>query len=135
SVRGCEAKRNAVWALTRIDGEAARAGVRQALSDADPTVRQAALNSISLWRDREAAPLLLSSLSRGAAMDRRLAAEALGRIGDKSAVPPLLVQLADTTDEVLRHSLTFALIEIADRDSSAKGITSANPRVRRAALT
>src|SRR5262249_50556750 len=37
-----EARRNAVWAATRIDGPAARAAARQALTDKDETVRQVA---------------------------------------------------------------------------------------------
>src|SRR5262249_23239998 len=49
-----EARRNAVWALTRIDNSDARATVRVALSDKDETVRQVALHSVSLWRDADA---------------------------------------------------------------------------------
>ena len=40
-----EARRNAVWALTRIDGTVARAAVRQALNDPEETIRQAACHS------------------------------------------------------------------------------------------
>ncbi len=44
-----------------------------------------------------------------------LAAEALGRIGDKSAVPALLKAAGQPADRVLEHGLIYALIEIADR--------------------
>ncbi|MFV2069560.1 MAG: hypothetical protein ACC645_21560, partial [Pirellulales bacterium] len=71
-----EARRNAVWAATRIDRADARAVARAALGDADEAVRQAAL-----------------------------------------------------------HSLTFALIEIADRDATAAGLKSKNVHTRRAAMT
>src|SRR5205814_1672799 len=40
------ARLGAVWALTRNQQPRARQAVRQALADADETVRQAALNSI-----------------------------------------------------------------------------------------
>jgi len=67
---------------------------------------------------------------------RRLAAEAVGRIGDKAAVPALLEALADgKKDRVLDHAVTNALIEIGESEKTAAGIVSPSPRVRRAALT
>lgn len=83
----------AVWALTRIAGDEARLAVREALADEAETVRQAALHSISLWRDSAAAPALLGMLKRGTPHNIRAAAEALGRIGDRSAVPALLAAI------------------------------------------
>ena len=66
---------------------------------------------------------------------QRAAAEALGRIGDASAVPEILKALADEqNDRALDHSLTYALIEIANRDETAKGLANESPRVRRAAI-
>src|SRR5947209_9125736 len=52
--RTTEARRNAIWALTRIDSPKARSSVRHALSDPEESVRQVALHSVSLWRDGEA---------------------------------------------------------------------------------
>src|SRR5207249_3460368 len=46
-----EARRNAVWALTRIDSASARAAVRRALKDPDQSVCLAAIHSASVWRD------------------------------------------------------------------------------------
>ena len=68
--------------------------------------------------------------------NRRAAAEALGRIGDHSAVPELLKALGEPSapDRVLEHSLTYALIEIADPRATAEGLSSTNARSRRAAL-
>ena len=43
--RSADARRNAVWALTRIQTASAREGVRLALNDREPKVRQAALHS------------------------------------------------------------------------------------------
>jgi putative membrane-bound dehydrogenase-like protein len=130
-----EARRNAVWAATRLDDAGARAAVWRALDDADEITRQAAIHSVSVRRDREAVPVLVKLLKNSSPHNRRAAAEALGRLGDKSAVPALLDALAEPADRALEHSLTFALIEIADAKGTAAGLHSANARVRRAALT
>src|SRR5439155_6529087 len=129
-----EARCNAVWAATRINGADARAAVRGALADPDEIVRQAAIHSISLRRDGEAVPALLGLLKGKSAHNARAAAEALGRIGDRSAVPALLDVAAKPSDRALEHSLTFALIEIADAKGTARGLASKETLTRRAAL-
>jgi putative membrane-bound dehydrogenase-like protein len=129
------ARRNAVWAATRIDSADARATVRKALADADDTVRQAVIHSISQWRDKDALPALVKLLKSQSLHNRRAAAEAIGRLGDKSAVAALLEAVGQPADRALEHSLTYALIEIGDRDSTAAGLKSQNVRTRRAALT
>ncbi len=129
-----EARRNALWAATRIESADARALVRRALDDADATVRQVALHSISVRRDRAAVAALVKLLGGPSPHNRRAAAEALGRIGDRQAVPALLAALERPADRVLDHSLTYALIEIADRAATAAGLKSPSPRTRRAAL-
>lgn len=127
------ARRNAVWALTRIDAPDARAAVREALADKDESVRHAAAHGASIWRDAEAAPALLGLLEQSEPLGR-VAAEALGRIGDGEAVDELLEVAANAEDPVLAHSLTFALIEIADPKATRAGLRSAAARTRRAAL-
>jgi putative heme-binding domain-containing protein len=129
-----EAQRNAIWAATRIDSPGARAAVRGALDTQEETVRQVALHSISLWRDKEAVGMVCEMLEVKSAQNRRAAAEALGRIGDKAAVPALFAALAKDNDRVLDHSLTYALIQIGDREGTARGLKGPSPRVRRAAL-
>jgi putative membrane-bound dehydrogenase-like protein len=129
-----EARRNAIWTATRIDSAEARAAVRAALADGDESVRQVVGHSVSLWRDREAVTALVSLLGGPSAHNRRVAAEALGRIGDKSVVPALLEAAGKRTDRILEHSITYALIELANRDATAVGLKSPNPQVRRAAL-
>jgi putative membrane-bound dehydrogenase-like protein len=128
-----EARRNAVWALTRIELPAAYALVRTALASTDETVRHAALHSISLRRDREALPELIAMLQNPCLQDRRIAAEALGRIGAKTATP-LLAACGETTDRFLEHSFTYAVMEIGDEHALGAGLKNANLSVRRAAL-
>jgi putative membrane-bound dehydrogenase-like protein len=132
-------RRNAVWALTRIDDALARQVVAIADADPDESVRLAAAHSISLWRDPAELELLLGDLSphNKSLHHRRVAAEALGRIGDKRAVPDLLEAaktLDAAPDRMLEHAFTFALIEIADRQQTADGLKATSPAVRREAL-
>jgi putative membrane-bound dehydrogenase-like protein len=129
-----QARRNAVWALTRIDDPSARAAVREALHAEDETIRQAAGHSISVWRDHDALPLLLAQLKRQEPQNRRVAAEALGRIGDRSAVPALLEATAEPADRALEHSLIFALIEIDDPQGTSEGLSAKSPLTRKTAL-
>jgi putative heme-binding domain-containing protein len=65
---------------------------------------------------------------------QRAAAEALGRVGEARAVPDLLALAAAPLDRVLEHSITYALIEINDRASTATGLQAATSRSRRTAL-
>lgn len=129
-----EARVNAVWAATRIEGEPARAIDRLALDDADETVRQAAAHSASVRVDRGAVAALLRLLENPSPQNRRVAAEALGRLGDAGVVPAILTQIEKPNDRVLDHSLTYALIEIDDSRSVARGLNSPSARVRRSAM-
>ena len=130
-----DARRNAVWALTRIDGAQARETVRFALDDRDESVRHAALHSVGLWRDAGASAQLTVALKSGRPAVQRAAAEALGRIGDAGAVPDLIATAASPVDRVLEHSVIYALIEINNPASTAaSGLQAASSRSRRAAL-
>jgi putative membrane-bound dehydrogenase-like protein len=127
-------RRNGVWTLTRIDDPAARELARSALTDPDETVRQAAIHSAGLWRDRRALPELVMLLKGTSMHNRRAAAQALGRIGEKKAVPALLAAASAANDRPLEHSLTYALIEITDPESTSAGLSSHDPRIVRTAL-
>ena len=129
-----DARRNAVWALTRIQTAPAREGVRFALNDRDQSVRQAALHSSAVWRDTAALPQLLDALKSDMPPVQRAAAEALGRLGDRKAVADLLALAGSALDRTLEHSVTYALIEIADPSSTSAGLQAASSRAKRAAL-
>jgi putative membrane-bound dehydrogenase-like protein len=131
------ARRNAVWAAGRIDLPAARALVRDAArTDPDAAVRASALHLLSLAKDRDAPPTLAAIVALAPPTERRLAAEALGRIGDATAVPALLGALStiDPGDGALVHALTYALIEIGDPGATAAGLKADNATAHRAAL-
>jgi putative membrane-bound dehydrogenase-like protein len=128
------ARRNAVWALARIDGPEARAASRPSLADPDPGVRMAAASSAGLHRDPECVPRLLKILRDDLPHLAREAATALGRIGDKAAVADLFLALKEGRDRFLEHSLIYALIEIHDRDGTLPFLGSESPIARRAAL-
>ncbi len=125
---------NAVWTATRIDDPGARELVCAMLTAQDESICQAAIHSAGLWRDRAAVPQLMALLKGKSLHNRRAAAQALGRIGEKTAVPALLAAASVLNDRALEHSLTFALIEIADPQSTEAGLKSDVPRVVRTAL-
>ena len=111
------ARLNAVWTLTRIHGAAARQAVRGAFDNSTPSLQQAAAHSAGLHRDAEAVAGLIRLLKNAESPVCRAAAEALGRIGSAKAVAPLLGLANGSMDRALEHSVTFALIEIAQPDA------------------
>jgi putative membrane-bound dehydrogenase-like protein len=128
-------RRNAVWALIQIGTGEARGAARIALADDDESVCQAAIHGASVWRNRSALPQLIGLLKSQSAQLHRAAAEAIGRIGGKSAVPDLLMAAARVqNDRALEHSLTYALIEIADPTGTAGGLRAESSLTKRAAL-
>ncbi len=129
-----EARRNAVWALTRIDTQAAREAVRSALGDREASVQHAAAHSASVWRDAGSSGALLKLLGLDAQPQlQRVAAEALGRLGKREVVPPLLAAMSHASRE-LEHSQIYALIELGDPAPLAAALKEAAPAVRKAAL-
>ena len=129
-----EARLQAVWALTRIDGGDARAAARTALSDPDEQVRQAAIHCVALWRDSSAIDELAALLLGKSLHNRRAAAEAIGRIGNRDAIDKLLSAVAEYRGRVLDHSLVYALIETGDAPLIRKGLAADSPHTRRAAM-
>ena len=123
-----------VWGLTRLNVPEARSAVRSALADADAVVKHAAIQSLGLWRDRESIGALLNLLPSADPSLQRVLGEALGRIGDPTAVPALLSAAAQASDRVLEHSLLYALIELRAPKETALGLDATDSKVQRAAL-
>lgn len=133
--RSVEARRNAVWALCRIGTSEAQTAIRKSLTDADASVRQAAVHSVGVLNDRQSAELLVPIAIDDEPQLRLKAVEALGRFGQPQAVPTILESLRHgTTDRHLEHALIYALIRINQRGPTLGGLSDANPRVRQAAL-
>jgi putative membrane-bound dehydrogenase-like protein len=134
--RSLDSRLNAVWAACQTEHAGALESARRALDDPDETVRQAAAHAASVRLDRGAEPKLVALLLGPSAQNRRVAAEALGRLGAPSTLPVLLAAAAqaDPADRFLEHSIRYALIETDDPEGAALGLTSANPRTRLAAL-
>lgn len=123
-----DARRNAVWTLTRIQTPAAKQRLRLALTDSSPSVRHTALNSIWTTRDPDALEKALPLFNNDDHPALQLAAaRALGRIGDPRAVPALLDFLAHPLDRAREHAAIYALIEIDDYATTQKGLANATP--------
>ena len=129
------ARRNAVWALTRIIAnerqpdpgakdnskqspkiQAAMAAVRAAVEDREASIRQAACQALSTNPDPEALQVLRQA-ARGdsSAAVRRTALAAFGRTGDSSDLASLHTLLDPRTvkhemDREERHALSFAFL-------------------------
>jgi len=125
---------NALWALTRIDGGAARAAVRALLADPDGMVRQAACHSAGLHRDRLALDALGKIVREDDPPVARAAAEALGRLVDPRAPAHLLAASARDVDRSFDHSILYALVETASPEPLREALRQGSPAERRAAL-
>ncbi len=128
---------NATWCLTRIGTTKAQGSVRLlGLAQKDQSALTAAVYSCGTTCDAVAVGDLCELLTASDTPPQiaRQVATALGQIGDAAAVPALLTRLYSDADRVLEHALIYALIEIADRDATAKALADDSPRVRRAAL-
>ena len=115
------ARVSAIWTLHRIPGQSARNCVRQGIKSSDPEVQVAAIQSVALWRDKNAVTLLIDVLST---IDDphvlRVSAMALGRIGQAHATVPLLECYSEDMDPFLKHALTYAIYEIGELNGLPK---------------
>lgn len=125
----------AVWTACRIDSLAARQAVRLGLNHNDPKVRQAAAHAASVWRDAEATDRLIELLVDDMPQVQRAAAEAIGRIDSREAIPQLLDSLKGNVDRILEHSLIYALIEINSAEHLRQVLHDGTAKQKVAALT
>lgn len=88
----------------------------RALDDADPGVRLQAVAALASLGDAAAVPLLIRVFERDPATHvRRMAANALWRIGDPAAIEPLVAALLDRGEPPgLRSDCADALGQMAD---------------------
>lgn len=144
-----EVRRNAVWALARIDGDDARETVRRAIWDKDYSVAHAAAHVTGLWRE------VLTNEAHDRPEEWRLdmgleraLMEALGRSQTMSASCPLLVTAStakrlnfsdtgapdDASARILEHSNIYALISLDCVGLLHRNLDSNSPQTVRAAL-
>ena len=84
-------------------------------ADVQSRIHLAAVRTAGLVRDKGAVELVLKGLEHKSLVHRRVAAEALGRIGDETAIPAILDALgSEPMDVPLQTALTRALIDIGD---------------------
>ena len=132
---------HAIWAI----GQRLRRGTSKQLlpllrsllvDDQDPEVRSQAAEILGEVRDSSSVPWLIQTLKDDSARLQFFAAEALGRIGDPSAVEPLFDMLAKNADSDLyvRHAGVVALASIADVPALLKRVNAKSDAVRLAAL-
>lgn len=124
-------RRNAVWALTRIDGVESRLAVQDVLGRmADDNLRIAALNSAALRRTSSAATAAHYAARWLRPQVTRAALVTLGRI--RGPVSPEFA--SPEYDRVLEHALIYALIQRADLESLTDALGSTNIYAHRTAL-
>ncbi|MBS0264581.1 MAG: HEAT repeat domain-containing protein [Planctomycetes bacterium] len=128
-------RRQAVWTLCRMRLPAARAIIREALSDPDATVRMVAAHCVALERDGEALEKLARMVIEDEPRLRRRAAAALGRMGRPAAVAVLIESMRKgPIDRYLEHAICHAIMEIDNREAVLPALGDANPLIRRVAL-
>ncbi len=127
-----------LWSLVRIDDPRARELMLKVLelpANEAPEILAIAAYDVSLWRNKEASPQLFRTLLRSTPAVRRIAAEAIGRIGAANSVGDLLGVVAEgEEDRFLAHSVTFALIEIANPIKTRKYLLPGSPESMKVAL-
>jgi len=105
-------RRNAIWALSRIQRPEARATLWAALNDQAASIRISACIALAGLKDRAAVSKLVERLDDTDVDVRREAATALGRIGDPAAASYLVRQLQQPMPRALEHAVLYALIQL-----------------------
>lgn len=100
--------RNVLYMLGKIGSDAAFEYIAQTLHHSDMRVRREALSSIAAIRGPRAEDLLIQSLDDDEPVFRRLAAEWLGHIGARRALPIFREWLTDRAKE-LKQDNEFAI--------------------------
>ena len=129
---------DSLWALCRIGSPTALAAVTTALADdaVPPELACAAAHAVSIHHFKPAAAALQQLVtSQLSPQVRRAAAEALGRVGSRESVAPLMQAIGSAReDRILEHSLLYAMMELDQPDAVREFLESNDPVQRRASL-
>ncbi len=113
-------RQSLVIALGRLGDDRALEGLVNALKDRDLLVCQEAALALSRFNSPAAFEALLEALVRKESREswqiRRFAAHALGKLGDRRAVPALITSLHDESD-LVPPAAAEALGELGDRQA------------------
>ncbi|MDB5081194.1 MAG: hypothetical protein JWP00_3118 [Chloroflexi bacterium] len=115
-------RQNLIKALGRLGDDRALEGLVNALKDRDLLVCQEAALALSRFNSPASYEALLAALQRKDSREswqvRRFAAQAIGKLGDRRAVPALIVSLRDEND-LVPPAAAEALGELGDRQAIA----------------
>ncbi len=117
--RDLDERLTALWTLCQVGTHDAISAAAHQLNSDEASLVQAACHIVSIHRYQAATSSLMELLHHPSAQVRRVAAEALGRIGDEDSIEPILAALEESSgDRHLDHSLLYALVEVTRRDPS-----------------
>lgn len=122
-------QQNVAWALCRNPAAPARAINRKSVVQQNANVAHVAVHAAGIWRDKAAWPAVHSQLQQNLPALQRAAAEAMGRMDVPTGTYSLLELAARNSNRALEHSLTFALIELAQPDMAVTSLTQ-GPQAR-----
>ncbi len=123
-----------IFALSRIGTPNALREVRTGLIDPSMVVRTSAARVLGLAKNKEAVDKLMELVQKDRYSVRRQAATALGQIGDKRAVPALLIAAAANNDRFEEHAIIYALISLNNAAPLVAALNNPSANVKRTAL-
>lgn len=135
-----DVRRTAALSLGKIGHPAGTQGLIQALSDSDPLVRKYsawALGQIGEEVSTEAAIALVSALGDEDVEVKHSAASALGNVGLRPPLIPLLIEGLKVGEVHSRQAVVEALMQLEGRSASSVLLDTLNdpdPRVRQGAI-
>lgn len=128
------ARFHAIWGLAQVGSE--WAAVERLLADPDPEIRAQAAKVLAGDRAPEVPSRLMPLLADPSARVRFFAAQSLGKLRYKPAVPDLFKVVAENkdADPFLRHACVAALARIGDADAVNAKASDPNASVRLAVV-
>lgn len=124
----------ALWALSRMESEAASLALRNGLSSQRLLVVRTASRIVAMNQDPKAAGKLVELLQSNDPVTRREAAKGLGRMGNSNAVAPLMEAISRVSDRDEEHAFLYALIELNSPEKTRSGLLSKYAEVQKATL-
>ena len=128
-VKGKEAERKwAKWSLERLRGPKVDAALLNALSAGEPAVRREVIGALAAREVTEAVPELLGMAGESDTLLRYAALQALGQLGGKSALGPLVKWLGDAKESSEVYMAERAIVEVCGRyddpDAAAEAVAA-----------